>query len=61
MGGLGKKVVAPLVGAWIEILWICPQPSMSVVAPLVGAWIEIMEFGVIKAGDIGRSPCGSVD
>ena len=33
--------VAPLVGAWIEILQppcICESP---LVAPLVGAWIEI--------------------
>ena len=33
--------VAPLVGAWIEIL-ICLQACLRIyVAPLVGAWIEI--------------------
>ena len=38
-----RKYVAPLVGAWIEIIgyaWRCrPAP----VAPLVGAWIEILD------------------
>ncbi len=33
--------VAPLVGAWIEIL-LLPRPRYVIhVAPLVGAWIEI--------------------
>ena len=35
-------VVAPLVGAWIEIfLWLPCRVWLSV-APLVGAWIEII-------------------
>ena len=34
--------VAPLVGAWIEILIQYPFVSFFKVAPLVGAWIEIM-------------------
>ena len=33
--------VAPLVGAWIEILYPSEMHSSSGVAPLVGAWIEI--------------------
>ena len=33
--------VAPLVGAWIEIILQKSILPMSVVAPLVGAWIEI--------------------
>ena len=33
--------VAPLVGAWIEIISICPLSVLIIVAPLVGAWIEI--------------------
>ena len=34
--------VAPLVGAWIEMLiWKCVS-WMMLVAPLVGAWIEIL-------------------
>ena len=33
--------VAPLVGAWIEILPLFPGTVPAVVAPLVGAWIEI--------------------
>ena len=34
--------VAPLVGAWIEILFLCHNLGIRRVAPLVGAWIEIM-------------------
>ena len=33
--------VAPLVGAWIEIVSANVQFAKSQVAPLVGAWIEI--------------------
>ena len=34
--------VAPLVGAWIEMLYPCSRTKPSPrVAPLVGAWIEI--------------------
>ena len=35
--------VAPLVGAWIEILTALVSELVSLVAPLVGAWIEIMQ------------------
>ena len=38
---LSGPAVAPLVGAWIEIL-LLPRPRYVIhVAPLVGAWIEI--------------------
>ena len=33
--------VAPLVGAWIEIVEYILQNPTYCVAPLVGAWIEI--------------------
>ena len=33
--------VAPLVGAWIEIISQCCNVVEALVAPLVGAWIEI--------------------
>ena len=39
-------VVAPLVGAWIEIQQTRQQRSKQTVAPLVGAWIEIRVSGV---------------
>ena len=35
--------VAPLVGAWIEMRFICNICNVQTVAPLVGAWIEIKE------------------
>ena len=35
-------MVAPLVGAWIEISDDCIFSVSGGVAPLVGAWIEIM-------------------
>ena len=34
-------IVAPLVGAWIEILFKISINFFVTVAPLVGAWIEI--------------------
>ena len=34
-------LVAPLVGAWIEITYIVIPDKQAWVAPLVGAWIEI--------------------
>ena len=34
-------IVAPLVGAWIEMVKATSAPAATVVAPLVGAWIEI--------------------
>ena len=34
--------VAPLVGAWIEIIKSLKFASAHAVAPLVGAWIEIL-------------------
>ena len=33
--------VAPLAGAWIEIIRIGISPVIRLVAPLAGAWIEI--------------------
>ena len=33
--------VAPLVGAWIEIIPYASEDILNSVAPLVGAWIEI--------------------
>ena len=35
------KDVAPLTGAWIEIMFIPGFETMSNVAPLTGAWIEM--------------------
>ena len=35
------SVVAPLVGAWIEIMEKQRLQPMRIVAPLVGAWIEM--------------------
>ena len=58
---MAKIAVAPLVGAWIEILQIKIKADATSVAPLVGAWIEIqlsVESGQVS---ICRSPRGSVD
>ena len=38
---LANGLVAPLVGAWIEILFASSKDFACMVAPLVGAWIEI--------------------
>ena len=58
-----KAIVAPLVGAWIEIKNICYCFSCgALVAPLVGAWIEIVvrRINDTKSSD-SRSSRGSVD
>ena len=55
-------MVAPLVGAWIEIyhgLHYCS--TRAIVAPLVGAWIEIIPFLAWMESAACRSPRGSVD
>ena len=36
-----SSTVAPLVGAWIEIMQLLRGQPECAVAPLVGAWIEI--------------------
>ncbi len=56
-----RKVVAPLVGAWIEISVGVKHGVQSVVAPLVGAWIEILIVTVPQSISVCRSPRGSVD
>ncbi len=38
---LGSFAVAPLAGAWIEIVCYCINKIILNVAPLAGAWIEI--------------------
>ena len=37
----GRSIVAPLAGAWIEIVGTLVQDDLESVAPLAGAWIEI--------------------
>ena len=39
-----RDSVAPLVGAWIEILGFDFKNQRNIVAPLVGAWIEILKI-----------------
>ena len=35
-------IVAPLAGAWIEMIDDLETAPFEIVAPLAGAWIEIM-------------------
>ena len=35
------RIVAPLAGAWIEIIGFELHPEHEKVAPLAGAWIEM--------------------
>ena len=53
--------VAPLVGAWIEIVHGDCRFWFFAVAPLVGAWIEILYNGYEVYVRYCRSPRGSVD
>ena len=38
----GRNLVAPFVGAWIEIGILAKGFYKELVAPFVGAWIEMM-------------------
>ena len=53
--------VAPLAGAWIEIVHYVNCKNLKSVAPLAGAWIEITKTICRISGACGRSPRGSVD
>ena len=50
-----KPIVAPLVGAWIEICQYSVCCEELSVAPLVGAWIEI-GFRLYLSCSIGVAP-----
>ena len=54
-------MVAPLVGAWIEINVMKSDIMSLLVAPLVGAWIEILQPHNTSQVNSGRSSRGSVD
>ena len=56
-----KHLVAPLMGAWIEIDKVYTLVSVISVAPLMGAWIEIIEINATENGAPGRAPHGRVD
>ena len=53
--------VAPLAGAWIEIISFSWLSIRQIVAPLAGAWIEISCGGTFCVARRCRSPRGSVD
>ena len=53
--------VAPLAGAWIEILYFLQRYCVFFVAPLAGAWIEIYCYPSSFHTLPRRSPRGSVD
>ena len=60
---LGKREqqVAPLAGAWIEIILYSQTTVLKSVAPLAGAWIEIHPLSHPIINVFSRSPRGSVD
>ena len=53
--------VAPLAGAWIEMLRCGCCVSAKRVAPLAGAWIEIQWAPPLRSPTSGRPPRGGVD
>ena len=53
--------VAPLAGAWIEMLLLRFHARRCLVAPLAGAWIEIPSSISVSPDRCRRSPRGSVD
>ena len=42
LGDRGLKMVAPFVGAWVEIAIMASEAKVEAVAPFVGAWVEIL-------------------
>ncbi len=54
-------MVAPRVGAWIEMIQTSGDYRRMIVAPRVGAWIEITLSLSVALTPARRSPCGSVD
>ena len=55
------KIVAPRVGAWIEIPRGNAKMHGCIVAPRVGAWIEIAINSASHLVGACRTPCGCVD
>ncbi|MDK2941729.1 MAG: hypothetical protein PWP56_1242 [Acetobacterium sp.] len=58
---MNRVIVAPLAGAWIEIISRRYQIVPGVVAPLAGAWIEILFVWLNVSLGTGRSSRRSVD
>ena len=54
-------IVAPHVGAWIEIPMVVPIATDDAVAPHVGAWIEIIFLSMKMVILYRRTPRGCVD
>ena len=52
--------VAPLAGAWVEIIETLTPRELQEVAPLAGAWVEISVIAIRRAENDGRSPRGGV-
>ena len=57
----GQIVVAPYMGAWIEIDVIVPEVFNPYVAPYMGAWIEIFTADVTYSITSSRTLHGCVD
>ena len=53
-------LVAPLAGAWVEIVSAAGRGYKEIVAPLAGAWVEISIGFAIYSARSCRSPRGSV-
>ena len=54
-------LVAPFMGAWIEIKWENDTAEPNLVAPFMGAWIEILNLSPIDAIFSRRTLYGCVD
>ena len=52
---IDRHIVAPFVGAWIEITKLPVLDRISGVAPLVGAWIEIV-YDIPRKSAAGVAP-----
>ena len=57
----GQSSVAPLAGAWIEMIPFLARGVHILVAPRAGAWIEIKSDCVNSVASSSRTPRGCVD
>ena len=58
---MGSFSVAPLAGAWIEMIETPRARDKRIVAPLAGAWIEMPRELDLERVGARRTPRGCVD
>ena len=60
MLGICATLVAPCMGAWVEIILYMESCPANFVAPCVGAWVEIKLDDLTLFKTVCRPLCGGV-